>query len=250
MLHIFASTPVRFGVARFAVTSFSVVAHAGLITLAAVGSGRISSLGSVETHTIPAEHLIFVPVRAVATPTQPSAGAIVRAARNVVRLVVPDMTKLQVVADASMAVLPKVPDTITDLDVSGHTSDAHDFDGADTHSLVDQSSMYVLTHPGPNNAFTQDVVEKTAWPMRDNPRPQYPGELQRRGIEGSFVVQFVVDSTGRVDAKTLSFPSDAQPMFLRAVKDALLRSRYLPAELAGTRVRQLVMQQFSFVIVR
>jgi hypothetical protein len=39
-------------------------------------------------------------------------------------------------------------------------------------------------------------------------------------------------------------------MFLRAVKEALLRSRYLPAELAGTRVRQLVQQQFSFVIVR
>lgn len=250
MLHIFASTPIRLGAARFAVTTVSVVAHAGLITLAAVASGRSSSLGSPERHIVPAEHVIFLPVRANAAPTRTTVGAVVHATRNVVRLVVPDLTKLQVVADASLAVLPKVPDTITDLDVSGRASDAHDFDGADTHTLVDQSSMYVLTHPGPNNAYTQDVVEKTAWPMRDNPRPNYPSELQRRGIEGSFVVQFVVDSTGRVDAKTLSFPSDAQPMFLRAVKEALLRSRYLPAELAGTHVRQLVMQQFSFVIIR
>lgn len=250
MLHIFASTPIRLGAARFAVTTVSVVAHAGLITLAAVTSGRPSSLGSAETHTVPAEHVIFVPVRANVAPTRTASSAVVHAVRNVVRLVVPDLTKLQVVADASLAILPKVPDTITDVDVSGHASDAHDFDGADTRLLVDQSSMYVLTHPGPNNAYTQDVVEKTAWPMRGNPRPEYPRELQRRGIEGSFVVQFVVDSTGRVDAKTLSFPSDAQPMFLRAVKEALLRSRYLPAELAGARVRQLVMQQFSFVIVR
>ena len=50
-----------------------------------------------------------------------------------------------------------------------------------------------------------------------------------RGIEGSFVVPFVVDSTGRVDAKTLSFPSDAQPMFLRAVKDESWHWEYRPA---------------------
>jgi protein TonB len=253
MLHIFASTPIRFGAARFGVASFSVFAHAGLITIAAVASGRSASLGGTPKQTVPAEHLIFVPVRALPAPSEVAvakAGAVVHAVRNVVRLVVPDMTKLQIVADASMAVLPKVPDTITDIDVSAHTSDAKDFAGVDTHSLVDQSAMYVLTHPGPNGAYTEDAVEKTAWPMRDNPHPQYPSELQRRGIEGSFVVQFVVDSTGRVDAKTLSFPSDAQPMFLRAVKEALLRSRYLPAELAGSRVRQLVQQQFKFVIIR
>jgi TonB family protein len=74
--------------------------------------------------------------------------------------------------------------------------------------------------------------------------------LQRQGVEGSFVVEFVVDSTGRVDEKTMTFPSTAHPMFLRAVRDALLHSRYFPAELAGMRVRQLVQQQFSFVIVR
>ena len=98
-------------------------------------------------------------------------------------------------------------------------------------------------------AYGADVVEKIAWP-RNNPQPRYPDVLKRDGVEGSFVVEFVVDSTGRVDEKTMSFPSTAHPMFLRAVRDALLHSRYFPAELAGVRVRQLVQQQFSFVLVR
>jgi TonB family protein len=110
--------------------------------------------------------------------------------------------------------------------------------------------MYALSHPGRDGAYTSDVVERIAWPHRDNPRPRYPSELQRAGVEGSFFVQFVVDSTGKVDEKTLAFPRDAQPGFLRAVKDALLRSRFFPAELAGMRVRQLVQQQFTFVIAR
>ena len=110
--------------------------------------------------------------------------------------------------------------------------------------------MWALSHPGRGNAYDAEVVERIAWPQRDNPRPRYPEMLKRQGVEGSFLVEFVVDSTGRVDEKTMSFPSSAHPMFLKAVRDALLRSRYFPAELAGMRVRQMVQQQFSFVLVR
>jgi TonB family protein len=110
--------------------------------------------------------------------------------------------------------------------------------------------MYALTHPGKGNAYGADVVEKIAWPEKGNPKPRYPDVLQRQGVEGSFVVEFVVDSTGKVDEKTLNFPSSTHPMFLRAVRDALLHSRFFPAELGGTHVRQLVQQQFSFVLLR
>jgi TonB family protein len=146
--------------------------------------------------------------------------------------------------------MPAVPDALADIDFSGRITDTHDFSDADTKSLLGGSAMYALSHPGRDGAYTSDVVERIAWPHRDNPRPRYPSELQRAGVEGSFYVQFVVDSTGKVDEKTLAFPKDAQPGFLRAVKDALLRSRFFPAELAGMRVRQLVQQQFTFVIAR
>jgi periplasmic protein TonB len=137
-----------------------------------------------------------------------------------------------------------------ETDFSSRITSESDFGKVDTHALVDASTMWALTHPGKHGAYTQDVVERVAWPHRDNPRPRYPSELQRAGVEGSLLVEFVVDSTGRVDEKTLTFPTDAQPGFLRAVRDALLHSRFFPAELAGMRVRQLVQQQFTFVIAR
>jgi TonB family protein len=251
MVNTFISSQVvRFGAARLGVASFSVITHASLITLAVAASGPREAIVS-SARVIPVEQLQFIrmPERAL-TSALARAGALARAVKKTVRLIVPDMTKLQVVADASLTTLPEAPKLATELDLSSRITNARDFADADMQSLVGSSAMWALTHPGRDGAYTSDVVERIAWPQRDNPRPRYPAELQRAGVEGSFLVQFVVDSTGRVDGKTFSFPSDAQPMFLRAVKDALLHSRFFPAELAGMRVRQLVQQQFTFVIAR
>jgi len=252
MFQTFVSSHVaRFGAARLGVASFSVITHASLITLAVAASGPRTPDVDATTRMMPAEELHYIRMPELETrSSSANSGEVARAVRKVVRLVVPDMSKLQVLADASMTTLPKAPDIDIEIDYSSRISNGRDFGDASTESLVGGAAMYALSHPGRDGAYTQDVVERIAWPHRDNPRPRYPTELQRAGVEGSFVVQFVVDSTGRVDAKTLAFPSDAQPGFLRAVKDALLRSRYFPAELAGMRVRQLVQQQFSFVIAR
>ena len=246
-----SSQAARFGAARLGVASMSLVAHAGLITLAAVTSGRTSSVFDPSQRGAPVEKLLFVDTRDLEHPSASIRnGALARAARNAVRLLVPDLTKLRAVVDASIAALPAAPDVAVDVDFAAHTGDARDFGDVDTGALLNRDAMWALAHPGRNGAYTQDIVEKTAWPVKDNPRPRYPESLQHQGVEGTFIVEFVVDSSGRVDAKTLAFPSSAHPMFLRAVKDALLRSRYFPAELAGMRVRQLVQQQFSFVLKR
>jgi protein TonB len=245
-----SSHAVRFGAARIGMASFSVLAHATLITFAIVESGPRSSAVAT-TNVSPTEELHFVRTPDILRNAAAArGGSMVRAAKSAVRLLVPDMTKLQAVAAASLAKVPDAPETPNEIDLTSRISDQRDFGEVDTQALVASSSLWALMHPGRNGAYTQDVVERVAWPQRDNPRPRYPSELQRAGIEGTLLVQFVVDSTGRVDEKTLTFPNDAQPGFLRAVKDALLRSRYFPAELAGMRVRQLVQQQFTFVIAR
>lgn len=251
MVHAFVSSQVaRFGAARFGVASFSVITHASLITFAVVASGpRPSSLP--DARAMPVEELRFVRmpelVHRVPTGTK---SAVVHAVKRAVRLLLPDMSRLQIVTDASLVALAKIPPVPPETDLSSRIVSQSDFGDVDTGALVNAAAMWALTHPGKHGAYTQDVVERVAWPHRDNPRPRYPSELQRAGIEGSLLVQFVVDSTGRVDEKTLSFPTGAQPGFLRAVRDALLRSRFFPAELAGIRVRQLVQQQFTFVIAR
>ena len=87
-------------------------------------------------------------------------------------------------------------------------------------------------------------------PYPDNPKPVYPPSMLSAGIETAFVVQFVVDTTGRVDDHSLKFPASAGRLFVDAVQRVLLRSRYRPAELGGRRVAQFVEQQFTFRIAR
>jgi TonB family protein len=249
MVNAFVSAPAsRAGRSRFGVMTLSVAAHSALIILAALSSGRTVSLDALPL-IAPPEKLIFIKAhdfehRAITIRK----GALARAAMKAAALMVPDLSRLRIAVDASLAAIPNV--TTPKLDVEARTADASDFGNVDTRELLGGSVMWALSHPGKNGAYTADIVEKVAWPQRDNPRPRYPEALKRDGVEGSFVVEFVVDSTGRVDEKTMQFPSTAHPMFLRAVRDALLHSRYFPAELAGMRVRQLVQQQFSFVLVR
>lgn len=251
MLHTFVSSQVtRWGTARLGVASFSVLAHATLITFAVVESGRPAMGSGAAAAAAPLEHLRFVDLRAItARDAAVRKSALAARAKAPARPLVPDLAKLHLAVDPSV-LTPKVPELALDEDYGARVSKAGDFGDVDTKQLVDGGSMWTITHPGPNGAYSADVVEKTAWPREDNPRPQYPDALRRAGVEGTFVVEFVVDSTGRVDPNTLSFPKEAHPAFLRAVKYALLRSRYFPAELAGMRVRQLVSQQFAFVIAR
>lgn len=252
MLNTFVSSQItRWGTARLGVASLSVLAHASLITIAVVESGHAPADAGLTAAAAPVEHLHYVNVRELTGGQAAlSKSALAHAVKRAPRLLVPDMTKLHVFADLASTAMPKVPDVNVDMDLSSHITSANDFGKVDTQQLVDASPYWALSHPGRDGAYSEDVVEKTAWPREDNPRPRYPDALKDAGIEGSFMVQFVVDSTGRVDPKTLSFPKAAHPAFLRAVRDALLRSRYFPAELAGIRVRQLVQQQFTFVIAR
>ncbi|CAA9301995.1 MAG: hypothetical protein AVDCRST_MAG11-901 [uncultured Gemmatimonadaceae bacterium] len=76
--------------------------------------------------------------------------------------------------------------------------------------------------------------------------PAYPPDLQQAGIEGSATMRFVVDTIGTADSTTVEVLAMTHPGFAAAVREALPRMRFRPAELGELRVRQLVEQQFKF----
>jgi protein TonB len=76
--------------------------------------------------------------------------------------------------------------------------------------------------------------------------PRYPEALRARGIAGAVVVRFVVDSAGRIAAGSLQVLETTDPLFTDAVRDALSHVRFVPAEVAGRPVAQLVEQRFEF----
>ena len=97
-----------------------------------------------------------------------------------------------------------------------------------------------------NGIYTPDLVDEQVSPRPGNPKPRYPESLRAAGIEGDVNVQFVVDTTGRVDEPSIKFESHIHELFMDAIRVSLRKARFFPARLAGAVVPQLVQQEFRF----
>jgi TonB family protein len=114
---------------------------------------------------------------------------------------------------------------------------------------IDAANVEAAIGPLPgDNALT--VLEVDSSVVRDplSAAPEYPPHLVDRGIEGSAAVRFVVDTEGVVDTITYRVIRATHPDFAVAVRRVLRGMRFRPAIRAGSKVRQLVEQTFSFRI--
>ena len=78
--------------------------------------------------------------------------------------------------------------------------------------------------------------------------PRYPDILRSAGVEGEVLAQFVVDTTGRVELNTYKTIRKSHDLFEAALRSALPNMRFLPAEVGGRKVKQLVQQPFVFAL--
>jgi len=112
-----------------------------------------------------------------------------------------------------------------------------------------------LPLPGPDEVLLDSVFSALAVDsevVRDptSAAPAYPDDLRQEGLEGSVEVEFVVDTTGRVDLATVRILQSSHPDFQAAVETALAGMHFRPAWRGWRRVRQLVQQRFAFRLVR
>lgn len=98
-------------------------------------------------------------------------------------------------------------------------------------------------------AFIAADVDRTVSADGGNPKPIYPRDMLARMVETTFSIYFVVDTAGRIDPNSVQVPPSVHPSFAKAVRDVLPRWRFVPAEVRGRRVRQLMEQNFRFRIV-
>lgn len=96
------------------------------------------------------------------------------------------------------------------------------------------------------DVLSAEQVDRQVAPLAGTLAPSYPEALRAGGTQGTVVAQFVVDSTGRVEAGSFRTLGSVNPLFSAAVESALSRARFRPAELRGIPVRQLVQQSFTF----
>lgn len=101
-----------------------------------------------------------------------------------------------------------------------------------------------------DRTFLAEQVEKQVAVIPGNATPRYPELLRAAGIEGEVVARFVVDEEGRVEGKSIRFTRSDNQLFEDAVRAALARARFVPAEIGGKKVRQLVEMPFMFNLSR
>ncbi len=100
-----------------------------------------------------------------------------------------------------------------------------------------------------DSVLTELQVDSVAARYEDSAAPPYPASLLRRHIEGSVMVQYVVDTTGRADTASFKVLATSHKEFAQSVRTTLPQMRFHAAIMGGRHVKQLVQQAFSFRIV-
>lgn len=90
-------------------------------------------------------------------------------------------------------------------------------------------------------------VDKPAVARDDNPIPKYPSVLESSRVEGSVLVEFVVDTLGKAEMSTLRILESSNDLFVRAFAATLPRWRFYPAETGGRKVKQVVQLPLKFI---
>lgn len=144
----------------------------------------------------------------------------------------------------------EIPDVLPDIDLSKKMTDEADFSGkgvaGGTSKGVEGGKAPVVS----DQPFFEFQVEKPVTALPGSANPRYPDILRQAGVEGEVLAQFVVDTMGRAEVRTFKVLKSSHDLFGTAVKNALPGMRFIPAEVGGRKVRQLVQQPFSFAIAK
>jgi TonB family C-terminal domain len=100
----------------------------------------------------------------------------------------------------------------------------------------------------PGHPYFEFQVESQVRTVSGSPMPQYPDTLRAAKIQGEVLAQFVVDEGGRYVPGTFKALKSSHTLFTAAVREALPKMKFVPAEIGGHRVRQLVQQPFVFAL--
>jgi len=138
----------------------------------------------------------------------------------------------------------KIPDVLPDIDLSKKVTDEADFSGK---GVAGGTSKGVVGGTAEQTYF-EFQVEKTVGVAPGNVPPSYPPMLKSANVEGEVLVQFVVDTTGRVEPGSIKILKATHDLFAQSVKSSLPSMRFYPAEIAGRKVKQLVQQPFNFAL--
>lgn len=211
----------------------SVAAHTALIVAAVYATAQARAERPKPPETV---RPVYIP-RAI-EPTRVSSATAPRQTRPLVHRLIfvePNLSALSI--------------DVPPIDAAGIVARPGDFPptsvGADTSGAGGDDRAGAVDAP-----FRAEQVEKQVALVPGAAPPRYPELLRSSGVEGQVIVLFVVDEHGRSEEESIRFVRSDNRLFEDAVRVALRRMRFIPAEVGGKRVRQLVQMPFVFTLAR
>jgi TonB family protein len=126
--------------------------------------------------------------------------------------------------------------------------DPRDFSGVGIEKGISAlTSTDIKIDPG--QAFIEAVVDEKPERVKDPPL-EYPDLLRQAGIEGSVIIEVIIDTTGHAEPGSLRVVQSTNKAFEMSARDAVLKSVYRPGRVRGQAVRVLVQVPISFTIRR
>ena len=149
-----------------------------------------------------------------------------------------------------------VPTKIPEIDLSAKATNADDFRGKGVRGGTNDGepgsnggTSGAASGVDPNTPYMQDQVERTVSAISGTSIP-YPEGMRSSGVEGKVEAEFVVDENGRVQVGTFKVLDATNDLFAAAVRNALSRMRFRPAQIGKMNVSQVVQQAFVFKLNR
>jgi TonB family protein len=93
-------------------------------------------------------------------------------------------------------------------------------------------------------------ITRQAVPAEGNLGPRYPQELREAKVEGEVIAQFVVDTAGRAEMRSFKVLKSDHGLFTDAVRESLAAMQFIPAEVEGRKVKQLLQMPFHFQLTK
>ncbi len=223
----------------------SLIAHGLVLTLAAVATR--AALDSPPAVVADPAILLFVPKPQPVLPPEvrrePTAPGIVIAE--------PPPKGFQTVA-----ALQDIPKLIPPVDLTQRPLDPRDFTGRGVEGGIAEG---VIGGTGKVDDWSPagglDAIYEATTPderfvqatLVSQPTPRYPTVLAVAGIEGRVALEFVIDTTGRVEPVSIRILESNHDAFEAAARASLTRAIFRPARMRGRPVRQLTRQAVRFV---
>jgi protein TonB len=160
-----------------------------------------------------------------------------------------DMTVAPIAKGFQVLTAPiNIPDVIPEIDLSKSVTNEGDFSGKGVAGGKGNGVVGGIVPTDQSQTYFEFQVEKPVVQAPGSSAPRYPEILKSAGVEGEVLAQFVVDTTGRAENGSFKVLKTSHELFALAVKNALPGMKFLPAEVGGKKVKQLVQQPFVFAI--